>query len=83
MDINLVVGPSLFVYGFNDAELRRSGAMRPSQAIKREALEKQLGRPDPQATRKRVESLLRRVVPLGGTVELRSDEHPALSLIHI
>ena len=77
MDVNLVVGPSLFVYGFNDAELRRSGAMRASQAVKREALEKRLGRPDPQATRKRVESSLRRVVPLGGAVELRSDEHSA------
>ena len=40
MDLNLVVGPSLFVYGFNEAELRRSGAMRPAQAVKRAVLEK-------------------------------------------
>ena len=78
MDLNLVVGgESLFVYGFNDAELRRSGTMRPAQAAKRELLEKRYGRPDPQATRKRVEELLRRVVPPGGCVVLRSDEHQA------
>ena len=77
MDLNLVVGTSLFVYGFNDAELRRSGTMRPAQALKRAILEKRYGRPDPQATHKRVEELLRRVVPPGGHVELRSDEHQA------
>ena len=77
LDLNLVVGTSFFVYGFNDAELRRSGTMRPSQAVKRQILERKYGRPDPQATRKRVEELLRRVVPPGGAVELRSDEHPS------
>lgn len=77
MDLNLVVGPSLFVYGFSDAELRRSGTMRPAQAVKRALLERRYGRPDPQATRRSVEELLRRVVPPGGTVELRSDEHQA------
>ncbi|MEZ4289081.1 MAG: hypothetical protein R3E53_00560 [Myxococcota bacterium] len=69
MDLNLVVGgESLFVYGFNDAELRRSRTMRPAQAAKR-APREALWRPDPQATRKRWR-LLRRVVP-GGTVVLR------------
>jgi hypothetical protein len=77
MDLNLVVGTSLFVYGFNDAELRRSGAMRPSQKAKRADLEKRWGRPDPRATRRRVEELLRRVIPPNGTVVLRSDEHQA------
>jgi len=80
MDLNLLVGPSLFVYGFNDAELRRSGTMRPAQAVKRSILEKKHGRPDPLATRKRVEELLRRVVPPMGFVVLRSDEHPAYPL---
>ena len=75
MDLNLVVGTSLFVYGFNEAELRRSGTMRPAQAVRRQVLEKRYGRPDPQATRKRVEELLRRVVPPGSAVVLRSDEH--------
>ena len=51
--------------------------MRPSQALKRQILEKKYGRPDPQATRKRVEEVLRRVVPPRGVVELHSDEHQA------
>lgn len=77
MDLNLVVGPSHFIYGWNDAELRRSGTMRPAQRAKRLRLERQFGRPDPQATRKRVEELLRRVVPPGGRAKLLSDDHPA------
>ena len=77
MDLNLVVGTSHFVYGFNDAELRRSGTMRPAQQLKRQGLEQRYGRPDPQATRKRVEELLRRIVPPGCEVTLRSDEHQA------
>ncbi len=77
MDVNVIVGTSLFVYGFNAAELRRTGAMRPSQRAKRAALERRFGRPDPRATRRRVEELLRRVIPPGGSVVLRSDEHRA------
>ena len=77
MDLNLVVGQSLFVYGFNDAELRRSGSMRPKQKAKRALLEKRFGKPDPRATEKQVEKLLRRVVPPGGDVVLRTDEHQA------
>lgn len=77
MDVNLVVGPSLFVYGFNDVELRRSGTMRPAQRMRRAVLERRFGRPDPDATRKRVEALLRRVIPSRAEVVLRSDEHPA------
>jgi hypothetical protein len=51
--------------------------MRPAQQVKRRILEKKFGRPDPQATQKQVEELLRRVVQPGGTVVLRSDEHQA------
>ena len=40
MDLNLLIGTSHFVYGFNDAELRRSGTMRPAQQVKRRLLEK-------------------------------------------
>ena len=77
MDLNLLVGASHYVYGFNDAELRRSGSMRPAQRAKRSILEKKFGRPDPRATQRRVEELLRRVVPPGSTVLIRSDEHRA------
>lgn len=77
MDLNLVVGQSLFVYGFNDAELRRSGTMRRSQRERRFELEEKHGRPDPRATEKQVEKLLRRVVPPEGHVVVRSDEHQA------
>ena len=38
MDLNLVVGTSLFVYGFNEAELRRSGTRRPRQRATRAIL---------------------------------------------
>ena len=63
MDLNLLIGTSHFVYGFNDAELRRSGTMRPAQREKRRILEKQHGRPDPRRRSKQVEELLSQVVP--------------------
>ena len=74
-DLNLLVGVSHYVYGFNDAELRRSGSMRPAQRLKRSRLEKRYGRPDPQATRKSVQELIGRIVPPGGRATIRSDEH--------
>jgi transposase-like protein len=74
-DLQLLVGPSHYVYGFNDAELRRSGTLRPSQRLKRAALEAVHGRPDPQATRSAVVELVGRVVPAGASVEIASDEH--------
>ena len=80
MDLNLVVGPSHYVYGFNDAELRRSGTMRPAQKLRRQTLEKRCGRPDPQATKKQTAEVLSRVVPKGGFAILRSDEHQSYPL---
>ena len=77
LDLNLVIGPSHYIYGFNTAELRRSGTMRPAQRLKRAVLEKRRGRPDPQATRRSVTELLRRIVPPGGRALIRSDEHAA------
>ena len=76
-DLNLLVGVSHYVYGFNDAELRRSGTMRPGQQKRRAALEAELGRPDPFATRRSIEDLVRRVVPPGAEVVIESDEHTA------
>ncbi len=74
-DLNLLVGASHFVYGFNDAELRRSGTMRPGQRRRRAELERQHGRPHPEATRIAVEELVRRVIPKGASAEIHSDEH--------
>ena len=76
-DLHLLVGASHYVYGFNDAELRRSGTLRPSQRAKRAALEARYGRPHPQATRRAVEELVGRVVPPGAGVWIDSDAHPA------
>ena len=76
-DLNLLVGVSHYVYGFNEAELRRSGTMRPAQRRRRAALERIHGRPEPQATRRAIEELVRRVVPEGADVELHSDRHPS------
>jgi hypothetical protein len=74
-DLNLLIGASHFVYGFNDAELRRSGTHTPRQKHRRRALETAHGRPDPQATRNAVTELVGRNVPRGATVVLHSDEH--------
>ena len=76
-DLNLLIGASHYVYGFNEAELRRSGTHRPSQRRKRERLEHLYGRPDPRATSKAIEELVGRIVPEGSAVELHSDEHRA------
>ncbi len=76
-DLNLLVGPSHYVYGIGEAELRRSGTMRPAQRRKRTTLEKEHGSPDPQATRKSVEELLARTLPEGAATTIRSDEHKA------
>ena len=85
-DLNLVVGTSHYVYGFNDAELRRSGTMRPAQRKKRHELEQAHGRPDPRATPKAVRELVERVVPEGEEAEMHTDEHQgypqALRLVH-
>ena len=74
-DLNLLVGTSHYVYGFNEAELRRSGSMRPGQRRRRAELETAHGRPDPQATRRAIEELVGRVVPEGARVDIHSDEH--------
>lgn len=76
-DLNLLIGVSHYVYGFNDAELRRSGTMTPHQRRKRAQLERRFGRPDPQATRRAVEELVARIVPAGGAATIDSDEHAA------
>jgi hypothetical protein len=76
-DLNLLIGTSHFVYGIGEAELRRSGTMRPAQRRKRTLLESRHGRPYAQATRRSVEELVARIVPEGSRATIRSDEHQA------
>jgi transposase-like protein len=77
-DLQLLVGAhSHYVYAFNDAELRRSGTMRPSQRERRKELETAHGRPHPLATREAVEEAVGRVLPPGSTATIASDEHAA------
>ncbi len=73
----LVVGASHYVYGFQEAELRRSGTMRPGQRRQRAALEARHGRPDRRAPERAVAELVGRVVPRGAAVTLWSDDHAA------
>lgn len=77
-DLNHVVGADThYVYGFNLAPLRRSGSMTARQRRRRAELEERHGRPDPQATRDRVEALLRRITGGPCALELRTDEQAA------
>ena len=77
-DLNHLTGAKThYFYAFNLAELRRSGSMTDRQKRQRERLEKRHGRPDPRATRKMVERLLRRLTGRPCTLRLRSDEHAA------
>ena len=67
-------GTDFFVY-FTDSELRRKGRMTPAQKNRRCQLERQFGRPDPQAVRKDMTELLR--VSLAGQIRatVYSDDH--------
>ena len=77
-DLNHVTGAEThFIDGFNIAPLRRSGTMTDRQKKKRELLEQEHGKPDPQATRKQVETLLRRVTGGPCSLKLVSDKHGA------
>jgi hypothetical protein len=75
---HLVTGKgSHFCYGFTESELRRSGRMTEEQKRRRARIDATLGRPDPRATEKDVEAVLRIVVPAAQSLELHSDEHKA------
>jgi len=82
-DFHLLVGSkSHYVHGFTDSELRRSGRMTAAQKRKRDRLEARFGKPDPRATEKDVEALLRIVLeeerlPVRRPFVLWSDEHAA------
>jgi transposase-like protein len=78
LHLNTAVGAhSHFLYAFTDAELRRKGRMTPAQRQRRAELEARHGRPDPKSLEREVAELVRLVVREPGSVEIRSDEHPA------
>jgi hypothetical protein len=64
--LNLAAGAeSWFLYGFTDSPLRRKGRMTDEQKIRREALEDELGRPDPRAVENGMAELLGAFVAAG------------------
>ncbi|MDH3197732.1 MAG: hypothetical protein OEO21_05775 [Candidatus Krumholzibacteria bacterium] len=65
-----------FLY-HTDSPLRRKGRMTEPQKRRREALERQLGRPDPRAVRNDVAELLERVCLRCTHLSVRSDDHRA------
>jgi hypothetical protein len=66
-----------FFLHHTDSPLRRKGRMTIRQKSRREQLESQFGRPDPQAVRKGISSLLRTVTRGRDHITVRSDEHPS------
>ena len=64
----------LFLH-FTDSPLRRKGSMKPEQRARREELEAQFGRPDPQAVRKDIQELLETVTRGAARITIRSDGH--------
>jgi len=74
-----ITAETRFVPLVNIAALRRSGAMTTRQRRIRAQREERLGRPEPQARKKRVLELLQRIAPLypeGQSWTLRTDEEP-------
>jgi len=72
--VDVVTG--YFLY-HTESPLRRKGRMTRAQKRRREALEAELGRPDPRAVRKDVAELLERVCQRCRHLTVRSDEHRA------
>jgi len=75
VEITGIVGArSYYSHDFVVTEKRRSGRMTDTQRIRREAFEKDCGRPDPGALRKDVLELMRSSLPDHAPIELRTDE---------
>jgi transposase-like protein len=69
-------GTDFFVY-FTDSELRRKGRMTSRQLARRCQLERQFGRPDPQAIRQDMTELLEVSLAGQGRASVYSDDHPS------
>jgi len=68
---------SHFAYGFTESDVRRSGTMTHAQRVRRERLERALGRPDPKAREKDVRALVRIVANAATKLDLTTDEDQA------
>jgi transposase-like protein len=66
-----------FIQHFTDAPLRRSGRMTASQKRRRQELESQFGRPDPQAVLKATVELVSQALLGADKAVVRSDQHQA------
>jgi len=66
-----------FFLHFTESPLRRKGTMTQAQKAKRKALEKEHGRPDPQAIRKDMQHLLDVVSKGQDSLIVHSDAHPS------
>jgi len=71
----LLGGPSHFLYGFTESELRRSGRMRPQQKRRRAQLELHLGRPRPRSIEDEVVALFQILAPRPQNLVLETDDH--------
>ena len=77
-ELNIAVGAvSGFTYSFTESELRRSGRMTARQKVRRQRLEEKLGKPDPKATEKAIESLLNLTARAPQKLTVLSDKHQA------
>jgi hypothetical protein len=68
---------SHFAYGFTESEVRRSGTMTRAQRVRREHLERELGRPDPKAREIDVAAILRIIANGASMLDLTTDEDQA------
>jgi transposase-like protein len=75
LHLNLVVGASHYTYAFTHSPLRRHGRMRADQKLRRAALEREHGRPDPRAIERGMVAALQIAAPEPQALTVRSDEH--------
>jgi len=71
---------SHFIHGFTHSELRRMGSMTPRQRRRRERLEREYGRPDPDSVRREVSRLLAIVTAGSSRLVIHTDENLAYGL---
>jgi transposase-like protein len=76
LNIAIEKGTDFFLY-FTDSEMRRKGTMTEEQKLRRQELERKLGRPDPKAIEKGMKELLEVVLKGQEQATVYSDCHKA------